>query len=628
VTDFWVPVTMQAELTRNGLPLEGRYYWSLDVLGRLKPGVSIAAAQASADLTFQRWLAEDPVRVKEAAERPVHIQLEPGATGMSPLRDGFREPLLVLMAGVALLLVIVCLNVAHLLLARAMKRQRELSIRTALGASRNRLLRQLLAEGVLLAALGAASGALFAGWLGDGLLSLATDGQWALPLSLDVGADRRVLGFTIALGVGTALLVGLVPAWQASRTNVQLALRATATAVAGGPRRLASRLLLTSQVAFSLVLLVGAGLLAGSLGKLRQVRTGLDEQHVLLVGLNTPVAGLSEPQARSLYDDIQRRVSALPGVRVASLSTSPVLDGTTYGWHMEFPGLSPQPKECCEFNLVTAGYFETLGMTVLRGRSLSPGDRAGHPRVAVVNQILARKVFGSAEAALGKHFRPAMTQEDIEIVGGVSDAQTRELREHPDPIVYWPVAQPHGLPVAIFLASLEVRAAGDPALLAGQVRAAVRDANPGVPVLGVRTLRSQVERTLLQDRLLATLSTAFGLAALFLVSIGLYGVISQWAAQRTSEIGVRMALGATAGGVRWLVLRQAFTLVLAGVAVGIPAAMAASRWLKSLLFGVTPIDPLTLAGASLALVTVAALAAYLPARRASRVDPMAALRSE
>jgi predicted permease len=321
-------------------------------------------------------------------------------------------------------------------------------------------------------------------------------------------------------------------------------------------------------------------------------------------------------------------VSALPGVRAVSLSTSQVLSGNSYSWGFDVPGMVVRRRECCQFNVVTPGYFQTMGPTVLRGRALTADDRAGAPRVAVVNQALARKLFGAVEAAVGRHLHPAMTGEDLEIVGVVSDAQTSDLRERPEPMVYWPAAQPHGLPVKIFLGSLEVRASGDPALLAGQVRAAVREANPALPVVSVRTLQHQVERTLVKDRLLATLSAAFGLVALFLVAIGLYGVIARWAAQRTAEIGVRIALGATVGGVRWLVLRQAFVMVLVGVAVGLPAAAAASRGLEGVLFGVRSMEPATLVSAALAMFAVAAVAACLPARRASRVDPMAALRCE
>jgi predicted permease len=388
--------------------------------------------------------------------------------------------------------------------------------------------------------------------------------------------------------------------------------------------------LLASQVAFSLVLLVGAGLLAGTLVRLRQVRTGFDDEHILLLSVNTTMTAVTEEQAGVLYDDIQRRVAALPGVRAVSLSIAPVLSDGGYSWTMHFPRLGRETNDCCQFNLVTASYFDAMGMRVVRGRGLEASDRGPARRVAIVNRTLARHVFGAEEAALGQTIHPEEVPADhtIEIVGVVEDVRATELKEPPAPTVYLPAAQPHGMPLKMFLSSLEVRATGDPALLADAVRRAVRDAHGGLPVLNVRTLRGQVERTLMHERLLAVLSTVFGLAALFLVSLGLYGVVSQWASQRTREIGVRMALGATAGGVHWLVLRQVFSIVLLGVAVGLPAAIAAARLLEGLLYGVRPVHAPTLAGAALLMMAVAALAAYLPARRASRVDPMAALRAE
>jgi predicted permease len=627
-TDFWVPLTMQEALTRTGLETNARNSWSLDVLGRLKPGQGLAAAQAAADLTFQRWLAEDPALTRDL-EGPVHLRLDPGATGVSPLRDGFRQPLLILMAGVGLLLLIVCLNVSHLLLARGVGRQREMSVRSALGASRGQLTRQLLVEGLLLAGLGTALGLVLVRWFGDGLLALVASGPAPVPLSLDPGLDGRVLAFAAALGLVCALTVGLVPSWQAARADVQAVLRATAPGTTGG-RRLASRVLLASQVAFSLVLLVGAGLLAGTLVRLRQVRTGFDEEHVLLLAVNTPMTGLSEPQAGVLYDDLQRRVSALPGVRAVSLSVAPVLNEGGFSWSMQFPRLAHEPESCCTFNVVTPSYFDTMGIRLVRGRGIEPSDRGTARRVAVVNRTMARQVFGGEDAALGQPMHPETMPADhlIEVVGVVEDVRANELKQLPLPTVYLPVAQPHGGPLKMFLTSLEVRAAGDPALLADAVRRAVREAHAGLPILNVRTLRGQVERTLMHERLLAVLSTAFGLAALFLVSLGLYGVVSQWASQRTREIGVRMALGASAGGVHWLVLRQALSIALVGVAAGLPAAIAAARLLEGLLFGVSPVHPPTLIGAALVMLAVAALAAYLPARRASRVDPMAALRVE
>jgi predicted permease len=626
-TDFWVPVTMTDQLTRLGLDLQSRHYSFLLLLGRLAPGATLATAEASADVAYHQWIAEDAELAGYERNEPTHVRLDPAATGIAPVRGTFRDALLVLMAGVGLLLLIVCLNVSHLVLARAVKRQRELSIRTALGASRGRLVRQLCAEGVLLAALGTGLGALATGWLSDGLLAVARSGRWETPLALEVATDGRVVGFVALVAFVTAVLVGLVPAWQATRTDVQQALRAGAPAVAGGSRRLVSRVLLASQVAFSLVLLVGAGLLAGTLGRLRAVPTGLDVEHVLMADVNVQNLRLGEERELLLYEELQRRLTALPGVRGASLSLDGLLKGGGPSWHI-FGG-KPRQKIQIVPDIVTPGYFETVGMPPLRGRTFTPADRANGPRVAVINETLARYFFGGVDSAVGARYQVDLDRSgDVEIVGVVADAKVSELRKRTRPMIFTPAGQPHGLPIKLSLLSLQVRAVGDPALLGPQVRAAVREVQPDLPLMEMKTLRVQLDSSLMRERLLATLATALGVAALFLVCLGLYGVIAQWAEQRTREIGVRMALGATAGGVRWLVLRQGFAMVIVGVAIGIPAAAGAGQLLKSVLFGVKPVEVLALAGAALAMFAVATAAAYLPARRASRVEPMVALRTE
>jgi predicted permease len=624
-TDFWVPVTMANEFGRFGIDLNLRSYWWMSLVGRLPPGTSMEAVQARANVIFQQYLASDAGIGANAEQRArANIRLGDGSTGASQVRRQFREPLLVLMVGVGLLLLIVCLNVSYLLLARATRRQYELSIRTALGASRMRLVRQLLAEGLLLAMVGALFGAVLTYWLKDGLLAMVSTGDE--PLALDTSPDGRVIWFVALVSLVTALLIGLAPALQASRSNLQQAMRATSAAVtSGGSRRLLSRTLLVSQVAFSVVLLVGAGLLAGSLGKLRQTTSGFDEEHVLLAGVNVQMSGLEGDHAQRVYDEVRRRVGMIPGVHSVSLSVPSVLNGGRMGWMIRFPGTNRQPQGV-QLYLVTPGYFETLGMRLLRGRAFERTDGPAAPRVAVVNESMARKMFAGAEA-LGQRISMDGVH-DVTVVGVVSDAKNNDLRQPIDSVLFLTVAQPHGTPATILPSSLEVRAAGDPSLLAHQVRRAVREAHSGLPFMNVRTLKAQVDRTLTKDRLLATLATGFGLAALFLVALGLYGVIAQWAAQRTREIGVRMALGATSGGVRWLVLRQGVALVMVGLVLGIPAALAASRLLEGLLFGVQPMDPKTVTVAALAMFAVAALAAYLPARRASRVDPMAALRCE
>jgi predicted permease len=620
--DFWVNLSMAEAFTRAGSETQNHAYSWLQLFGRLGPGATLESAQANANVSLAPFLADHP---EYDAAGPRRIELEAGATGFSEMRQQFREPLLVLMAGVALLLIIVCLNVSHLMLARAMSRQHEMSIRTALGATRARLARQLLTEGCLLAGLGAVGSVFATRWLMDGLLALALSDAAPSAFGLAIEPNERLLVFVVALVLGVALLLGLVPAWHASRSDLQQAMRSTSQAVTlGGARRRISRALMISQVAFSLVLLMSAGLLASSLAMLRAVPLGIDREQVLLAHVNLQAAGLPDERMRFLYEDLPRRLRELPGVRAASLSHPPVLGGRT-GWTISFPG-TDLPDKNFPLYFVTPDYFDVLGLRIVRGRGFTSTDSGDAPRVAVVNEMMAAKEFGGRDA-IGQRIRLDETH-DVEIVGVVSDARTHAVRQPLQSLFYLPATQPHGIPAKIDMSSLEVRGSGDPALLTEQVRRTVAEAQSGLPLLNVRTLSDQVDRTLVRERLLATLAIAFGLGALFLVAVGLYGVISQWATQRTRELGVRMALGATAGGVQWMVLRQALVLVLVGLGLGIPGALAAARLLQGVLFEVEPLDPVTLLEATVILLGVATFAAYLPARRASRIDPVIALRSE
>jgi predicted permease len=620
--DFWVPMGMAQRFTRTGIDIALDEYSWLQLFGRLQPGATLESAQASADVNLQRYVDEDDRR---SARGELHIQLEPGATGLSTVRHNFRAPLLVLMTGVSLLLLIVCLNVSHLLLSRAMNRQHEMSVRTALGATRTRLVRQLLTEGLLLAALGATAGGLATRGLSQGLASLAASGPALFQFDLETQADERVIAYGVALALGTALLLGLVPAWYALRHDLQQAMRATTQSVTTGrSRSRISRALMVAQVAFSLVLLVSAGLLASSLARLNEVSTGFDEEHVLMAALDVRATGVDDERARFLYEEIPRRLAALPGVVAASLSQPPVLGGNM-GWTISFPGTDLPPKGF-SFYQVTPGYFEALGMRVVRGRGFHDTDSRDAPRVAVVNEMMAAKEFGARDA-LGQ--RISLDKEhDVEIVGVVSDVRSHAVQRPTQPLFYLPAAQPHGIPANIEPTSLEVRGTGDPALLTQQVRRAVAEAQSGLVLSDVRPFTEQLARSIVRERLLALLAGVFGLSALFLVAVGLYGVISQWAAQRTRELGIRMALGATPVGVQWLVLRQALSLVLVGLAIGIPAAVGVAQLLQGLLFQVDPLDPKAMVASALALAAVAAFAAYLPARRAARVDPVTALRCE
>lgn len=628
-TDFWIPMSMQASFM-PALLQRGEMRWLL-LVGRLKPGVGLAAAEADVNATLQRFLADHPATGRGATDpATVRIVLEPGGKGVSDLRRGFRDPLTSLMVGVGLLLAIVWLNVSHLLLARGLDRRRELGIRGALGASRGRLGQQLLAEGLLLSLLGAAGAVLVCRWGSDGLIALLAGPE--APAALDLRPDGRLLAFAAALGLATTALLGIVPAWQAWRLDVHESLRtASRPGNLGGGKGLAGRLLMASQVGLSLVLLVGAGLLAVSLARLRAMDKGFDEEHVLLVEIGRPrLVKLTTEQGFALGADLEARVSAIPGVRAASLSACGLLACGPQPFIPQAAAATAAPTQVLH-GIVTPGYFDSVGMRLLHGRPFDAGDRAGAPPVAVINETLARHFFGAASAAIGR--RIVQTQPQaweaavVEVVGVVADSRIEQLRRPPAPAVLIPGAQYPGFS---FLRELQVRAhpGRDPALLGAAVRRAVREAHPQLDVARTRAIGAELDRWLTGERLLAALSGAFGLSALFLVSVGLHGVVSQWARRRTQEIGVRRALGATSGRVARLVVRQALLVVAAGLAIGVPAALAASRVIEELLWGVHPLDVRVLAGAALALVAVAAAAAYLPARRAARVDPIASLRCE
>ena len=623
-TDLWVPMTMQAELMRRESRLSSRdNTWWLLVMGRIKRDVSLRQAQAEVNLVLQQFIAEAPgfANASEARNR-VHAELFPGARGVSSPRRQFGLSLLVLMAGVALLLFIACINVSHLLLARGAGRQAEVSLQLALGATRSRIVRQLVTEGLLLAVVGGTAGLVIGRWCTAGLVRLASTGQ--TPLVVDTTLDMRVLAFSAFLIVATAVLFGLVPAWQTSFTHSSGSLKARSAAGFGSPgRRAFGRLLLISQVALAVLLLAGAGLLTQTLRNLREVDKGFREDNVLVVNLNSRLTALSPQQLVPVYELLLDRVSSLP-IQSASMATDTPLSGNTNTTDISIPGRPSALGDDMEVQVivVTPRYFETMGMSVVEGRGLTPGDRAGAPRVTVINEALARRFFIPGDV-LGRRLRAGGQDQDVTVVGVVKNARVNDLRSEPRPMLYLPLAQSPD-----FLRGLQVRTAGEPGTLAAEIRQIIRNTNADLAVNEVSTLGQQVARSLARERLTATLSGAFGLLALMLVCVGLYGVLSQRVAQRSAEIGVRVALGSTRGGVQWLIVRESLVVVFSGLALGIPAALATGKGMASLLFGLNAAHPQTLIGATAVIVVVTLSASYIPAWRASRVDPMIALRTE
>jgi predicted permease len=616
--DITVPMAMLAQVSRDYAEFQrSASNWWLQIMGRLKPGVSAELAQSELTAILQRHALELPN--ESGAERVTpQIKLDSGSQGLMRNRRRFSSQFEVLIAIAALVLLIACVNLANLSLARAATRQREMAVRLSVGASRLRLVRQLLTESMLLSGLGAALGLIFAYWGKDALLALlvGSPGGFAVDLRL----DWRALVFTAAISAMTGLLFGLAPALRATRIELTPMLKETPGAALSLRSRL-SKALVVAQVAMSLVLLTGAGLFAQTLRNLNRLDAGFDRENLLLFTVNPRY---EESRRASLYQQLTERIAALPGVRSVSSSGFPVLAFSYTGESISVPGYTPRADEEMQVRsaAVAPNFLATMGIPLLQGREFTPQDNRQAPSVAVVNQALVARFFPN-QNPLGQ--RIIVDGTEMQIVGVARDAKYGSIREAIVPVVYLPYLQRPALPSEV---SFVARTVGDPMASVAAIRQAVRSIDPNLPLFNVRTQSELIALGFRRERLFATMSSFFGLLALALVSIGLYGVMSYTVARRTHEIGIRMALGAQSGNVLRMVMGESLLLVLIGSAIGLAAALTATRLIAGMLFGVTPSDPLTLALATLLLLAVAALAGWLPARRAARVDPMVALRQE
>ncbi|HEX5227334.1 MAG TPA: FtsX-like permease family protein, partial [Bryobacteraceae bacterium] len=544
------------------------------------------------------------------------LTLDPLSHGFSNARGRFRSPLLAMMVLVALVLLIACANTANLLMARAEGRRREIAVRLSIGAGRGRLIQQLLTESLLLVAIAAALGLAIAQWASDQLVRMAL-GVAEGPAPFSTGIDSHVLVFTAAIAVATGLLFGLAPAFRA--TNLEL--NAAAKPSRSGRFQFGgAKLLVAVQVALSLIVVVGAALFARSLRNLAQVDLGFDREHVLTVWMNPRVGGYAPSKLPALYRDLVQRAESIPGVRSAAVSMCGLdVECRSSDGQVRISGYQPAPGEDpqIQYNAIDPGYFATVGMTLLSGRDLRPGDTGR--RYAVINEAMVRRYFAGRNP-LGQHFGDDYR---TEIVGVIRDARVNRVREEAAPMAYFPLDGN-----AAYGESLEVRAAGDPDSVATAVRKTINEVAPDLPIDRITPLALQVDRSLNPERMGAVVTTAFGILALSLACFGLYGVMSYAVSRRTSEIGVRMALGARPRNVLWNVLREALWLIVLGLAAGLPAVIFSARFTATLLYGIRPNDPATLGATIAILTTVAIFAAVWPAWRASRVSPLAALRHE
>ena len=615
--ELWTTVALDREGKEPITEERGAHY--MEVIARLKPGVSKEQAQAEMTAIGTRLEQQYP-------DKNLHRNIRVQPT-LEALVGDVRPALLILLGAVGFVLLIACANVANLLLARAMSRHKEMAIRSALGASRMRVVRQLLTESVLLSLAGGLLGLVLAVWWSDLLVAL---GKENIPRALQVGLDWRVLGFTLLVSLLTGVVFGLVPALHSSKTELTESLKEGGRSGAEGARRNRIRgVLVVGELAIAVVLLVGAGLLIQSLWRLRQVSPGFESQNLLTFVVGIPEVKYPTDKQAQFYRDLIGRIQSLPGVRSVSSVIPLPLSGDAFSISFETEGrpVAKGDRPSADFFAVQGDYFKTLGVSMLQGRDFTERDNKQGPPVIIVNQAFARKFFPN-EDPVGKRIRPGISTDTDdpamrEIIGVVSDVRNRNLSSELRPGYFLPAAQ-----MPFNQMTLIVRTTNDPHSVITAVQNEVHAMDNELPIFNVKTMDDYISATVAGPRFNATLLVIFAGVALILTIVGLYGVMSYSVAQRTNEIGIRMALGAQTSDVLRLIVSQGFKLVLIGLGIGLVGAFGLMRVIASLLFGVTTKDPLTFAAVAVLLALVALLACYIPARRATRLDPLNALRYE
>jgi predicted permease len=632
IPDLFIPITMKAQMTPNWDGLADRNDHWMTMLGRLKPGFSVAKAQAGLAPLYRSLMEGDAVALKLSSRDQQEfvnrkLVLAGGSHGRPILQHDAKQPLLVLMAMVGLVLLIACANLAGLLIARGEGRQREIALRLALGAGRGRLVRQLMTESLILAIAGGAAGLALASWMLSVIVHSIPENEGASGLVAQL--DYRVLIFACVVSLVTGVLFGLAPAIRATHTDLQSVLKDQGVNVSGGKANVRVRKsLLVSQIALTAVLLAAAGLFAHSLLNLKTQDLGVRPDHVLEFSISPELNRYTPPQTIALADRIRKSIERLPGVRSVSESEIPMLANSNSSSNITVPGHNAQEDEDMnvDHNAVGPNFLAAMGIPLLNGREISEADSSTSAKVAIINEAMARRYFAGRNP-IGMHFGFGGGKDvklDTEIVGVVKDSKNTDVKTAARPFLFLPYSQSEHAGEATFY----VRTNQDPVALTVTVRNLIQGFDGNLPVYGVKTLTAQVDEIIFTDRLVTIFSLCLGLLASLLAAVGLYGVMAYVVARRTREIGIRMALGATQQNVAWMILREIIGMLGAGLCIGLVAAYGIGRVVESQLFGVKAGDPIVFVIAAGLLVAVALLAGWLPSRKAANVDPMVALRYE